>query len=181
MKPVFDENRLDVAAFAQAGASLEGEWPLSRMDRLAEAFAPEAPPSEDDTVAWRVTGEQRQLRGGQAQTWLHLQAQTEVRLECQRCLKPVGASLMVNRSILFVAGETEAEALDAESEDDVLALTRALDVPELLEDELLLALPLVPRHDVCPSPLPVPEEVPEEKAPHPFAALAALKKGQLPN
>ena len=71
--------------------------------------------------------------------------------------------------------------MDAESEDDVLAISRSLDVPELLEDELLLALPLVPRHEVCPEPLPVPEEAPEEKAPHPFAALAALKKGSLPN
>ena len=60
----------------------------------------------------------------------------------------------------------------------VLALTPALDLADLIEDELLLALPLVPRHDVCPAPLPVPDnaDVPEEDEPvNPFAALAALK------
>jgi uncharacterized protein len=36
----------------------------------------------------------------------------------------------------------------------VLALEPALDLKELVEDELLLALPLVPRHEVCPEPLP---------------------------
>ena len=65
-----------------------------------------------------------------------------------------------------------------DSEDDVLALTRALDLRELVEDELLLALPIVPRHEVCPEPLPQPADdaAPAEPAPHPFAALAALKR-----
>jgi uncharacterized protein len=63
----------------------------------------------------------------------------------------------------------------------VLALTRHLDALELVEDELLLSLPLVPRHEVCPQPLPVTTaELPEdedgdEERPNPFAALAALK------
>ena len=47
---------------------------------------------------------------------------------------------------------------------------------ELIEDELILGMPLVPRHGVCPKPLPVPVDdlpvVPEE---NPFAALAGLK------
>jgi len=67
--------------------------------------------------------------------------------------------------------------LDATSEDDVLALTRALNLRELIEDELLLALPLVPMHPVCPTPLQVEKEgleVAEEA--NPFAVLAALKR-----
>ena len=52
---------------------------------------------------------------------------------------------------------------------------------EVLEDELLMALPLVPMHDVCPE-VPVFSagvlDVPENPAdkPNPFAALAQLKK-----
>ena len=57
----------------------------------------------------------------------------------------------VERRIRFVDGEDAGGALDADSDDDVLALTPALDLHELVEDELLLALPLVPRHEVCPS------------------------------
>jgi len=45
---------------------------------------------------------------------------------------------------------------------------------------LLLALPLVPRHEVCPEPLVVPsaaEATDGDDAPNPFAVLAALKRG----
>jgi uncharacterized protein len=87
------------------------------------------------------------------------------------------------RSFLFVHGEHAAAELDADSEDDVLALTRALDLRALVEDELLLELPLVPRHEVCPEPLKAAhEEIPPvEEKPNPFAVLASLKRGDLPN
>jgi hypothetical protein len=84
----------------------------------------------------------------------------------------------------FVAGEDAAAALDAESEDDVLALTPALDLRQLIEDELLLALPIVPRHDHCPEPLPRAFADPQgaaSPAENPFAALAALKRDPRPN
>jgi uncharacterized protein len=49
-----------------------------------------------------------------------------------------------------------------------------------VEDEVILAMPLVPLHDTCPEPLSMSAEDPrfeqeEEKRPHPFAALAGLK------
>ena len=74
----------------------------------------------------------------------------------------------------------QAARLDEEGDEDVLALTRALDLPALVEDELILALPLVPRHEVCPQDVPL-EAVDEGfeaagERPNPFAALAALKK-----
>ncbi len=93
-------------------------------------------------------------------------------------------ALEAERRIFFVEGEEAAAALDAENEDDVLALAPALDLKELVEDELLLALPLVPRHEVCPEPLPralVEDDPAGEPADHPFAALAALKQGSRPN
>lgn len=180
----FDPFRLDVEAFAKEGATLAGRWPLAQLDRLAESALAE-PDSGVDAAAgreatWQVRGELRALRGGDSQIWLHLNAHTELPLECQRCLKPVVTAVDTERSFLFVRGEDAAAQLDADSEDDVLALTRALDLRELIEDELLLALPLVPRHDVCLSPLPVSAadgDVAEEAPPHPFAGLAVLKRG----
>jgi uncharacterized protein len=68
---------------------------------------------------------------------------------------PVELEVDVARALRFVADEATAEALDAESEDDVLALPRRLDLHDLVEDELLLALPLVPMHTTCPVPLPL--------------------------
>lgn len=174
--------RLDVAAFAAAGAQLEGRAELSELPRLAQsAVATAASPS----VAWRVAGERKTRAGTPDEVWLYLRTGVELPLECQRCLAPVVVSVEVDRRLRFVdGGEAAAAALDADSDDDVLALSRSFDLLELVEDELLLALPIVPRHELCPEPLPAalgeasdapqPEEEPQKQ--HPFAVLAKLKR-----
>lgn len=182
MKPrAFAPEKLDLAPFAREGGVLEGEWPAASLLRLADAGAPEAPAAAWPPVRWRLQGELRQPKGGRPQVWLHLGCQAEAALTCQRCLRPVTEALAVDRWIRFVETEAEAEALDVDSDDDVLAMPRHLDARELIEDELLLALPLVPRHEHCPEPLlHVDEEAvaePEDERPNPFAALAALKRG----
>jgi uncharacterized protein len=178
MKPrAFVPEKLDLAAFARDGASLEGEWPAASLQRLADS---EAPAKDWPAVGWSLQGEIRQPRGGKAQTWLQVKAEAQVALTCQRCLKPVEEHLDIDRWIRFVDTEAEAAELDADSDDDVLALPRHLDARELIEDELLLALPLVPRHEVCPEPLAHADdeaEPEEEERPNPFAKLAALKRG----
>lgn len=177
MKREFDPRRLDVEAFAREGETLQGDWPLAALERLAASAHPDAQAGEDRRVRWQCQGELRSVRGAPPQVWLHLQAATALSLECQRCLGPVPCSLDARRDFLFVHGEDTAAELDADSEDDVLALTRALDLQTLVEDELLLSLPLVPRHEVCPEELPHSASDPgaEEAPPNPFAALAALK------
>ena len=173
----FDPFRLDVTAFAKAAGQLADRWPLAQFDRLTDAAVAEALPPEGAEVSWSARGESRAMRGGETQVWLHVTAATGLPLECQRCLRPVDVPLTAARAFLFVHGEDTAAQLDTDSEDDVLALTRALDLRELIEDELLLAMPLVPRHAVCPVPLPVSidEQVPDDP-PNPFAALAAFKR-----
>ena len=54
-------------------------------------------------------------------------------------------------------------------------------VRQLIEDEILLGFPIVPRHDDCPTPtLHEPQDDAEAPLPHPFAALARLKPGPGP-
>ena len=171
----FNPSHLDVEVFAAEAAELSGQWPVSRLHRVAESLAAAA--TGEDGVTWSARGERRAARGGASQTWLHVRAASRLALECQRCLKPVLVAIQVERNFLFVQGEELAAQLDAETDDDVLAMPRALDLQALVEDELLLAMPLVPRHDVCPEPLPVRiDEETDDDAPHPFAALAALKR-----
>ena len=182
MKRQHDPLRLDVAAFIAEGAALSGQWPGAALPRLAESQTPPQDLALPE-VAWSAQGERRSVPGSEPELWLTLEVQTTVWLTCQRCLQPFQVSLAFERRLRFVRGEAEAEALDAESEDDVLALSRWLDLRELVEDELLLALPLVPRHEVCPQPLPMSAadampDVEVAEPPHPFAALQALKSGQ---
>jgi uncharacterized protein len=179
-----DPHRLDVGAFAATGGELAGDWPADRLKRLVAATLAPEDGAARPPVAWRASGERRILTGAGSQPSLSVCADTEVTLECQRCLQPMRVPLHAERRIFFVDGEDAAAALDAESEDDVLALTPALDLADLIEDELLLALPLVPRHEQCPEPLPrafVEDDPASDPADNPFAVLAALKRGPRPN
>jgi uncharacterized protein len=181
--PSFDPRRLSVAQFAADAGELDGEWPVSELRRLADSECPPnagAPAEPPRRVRWRAVGSTRAV-GGEAQVWLSLTASATVALQCQRCLQPMDEAVHVDRHFRFVGDEAAAAALDEEIEDEVLELPRALDLRELVEDEMLLALPLVPRHAQCPAPLPrafgdVEEVEQAEQAAHPFAALAALRK-----
>jgi uncharacterized protein len=169
-----DPRALDLRSACAEGLRLDGRWPLAGFSRLAESLA--AVPA-DETVAWQAAAQLRPVSGGEAERWLHLQARTTVPLQCQRCLGPLAQPVEVDRRFLFVADEDEAERLDEESEDDVLVLQPRLNLAELLEDELILALPIVPRHEgECPEPLRAADAA-DPGRPHPFAALAALRKG----
>jgi uncharacterized protein len=175
-----DPLRLDVAAFAAAAGELSGHWSGESLTRLAET---QVPPQDQPlpVVQWQAIGESIAVAGSEAELWLALKADTSVWLTCQRCLQPMDVALSLARRLRFVRGEAQAEALDAEIEDDVLALSRQLDLRELVEDELLLALPIVPRHERCPSPLPMavrvdePADDPAAGRPNPFEALRVLK------
>jgi len=174
-----DPRRLDVRAFAGAGGSLGGEWPQSGFTRLADSLMPTPGDSLPPPATWTASGERRRPAGAVPETWLRLQTRCAVTLQCQRCLQPMVEDVVIDRRLRFVDDEDDAARLDEESEDDVLVASRSLDLHALLEDELILALPLVPRHDVCPQPLPMGAdggEAADEAQPNPFAALAALRR-----
>jgi uncharacterized protein len=191
----FKPRHLDIAAFAESGVTLEADTPLPELERLAASAHPEHPHHADTTaVRWQARAEARPQRSGAPQVWLHLQADASVALECQRCLQPVTQDFDVDRWFRFADTEAEAAALDAESEDDVLVTSRNFDLLALIEDELLLDLPVIPRHEVCPPSVvdahtvaPGEHAEPDEQAaddapaapsgkPNPFAVLAGLRK-----
>lgn len=174
----FDPQRLDVSRFAEEAGALEGSEPLRSFRRLADE-------SEGTDLAravrWHARGEMHNPQHVQPQIWLHLEAATVLPLTCQRCLLPVEVPIAVDRSFRFVADESTAAAQDEEAEEDVLALSRSFDLVELIEDELLMEVPVAPRHEVCPVPVKMSAEDPEfASAPgereNPFAALGRLKK-----
>ena len=168
-----DPTRLDVTALAAEGASLRGQWAAAELERW---FALQTPPPGValPPVLWIVRGERRGGAGLAPQTWMHLHASTTAWPTCQRCLRPFSQPLVVERALRFVDSESQAEALDADSEDDVLVLAPALDLSTLVEDELLLAWPIVPRHADCSAPQHRAGDAGTVGA-KPFAALASLK------
>jgi uncharacterized protein len=137
----------------------------------------------ENSLNWSAHGELRADEAGAQQVWLHLTVDTSLPLTCQRCLGPVDIAVAVNRSFRFVDGEEAAEAQDEEAEEDVLAVSQDFKLSDLIEDEILMALPVVPRHEVCPVEVrlaaidPGFEAASAEKR-NPFAVLAKLQRGK---
>ena len=177
MEKKLDTQHLDVVAFARDGLRLQGEGALADWPRLAEE-------QHGDTVApgqlqWLLQGRAVAQSGAPDKLWLDLKASLMLSMQCQRCLSPVLEAVQAERSFLFVADEAAAQALDDEVEDDVLVISRDFDAMALVEDELILSLPLVPLHEVCPETLPMSVADPAFEAaaerPNPFGVLAAMK------
>lgn len=182
MKTAFDPAHLDVAAFAHAGGQLAAHESLQKYERLMkETHGLGA----DLPMNWRARGELRTASGAGAQPWLHLQVDAVVPLTCQRCLGRVDVPLTVDRAFRFAADEDAAAAEDESSEEDVLARSPDFDLRGLVEDELLLALPLVAMHPTCPVPVKLSArdaafDEAQAADPGPFAQLQRLK-GDKPN
>lgn len=179
MKTSFDAQRLDVRAFAEEGGELSGQAELRTFARLADEAGGAG---GERPVHWSARGELLNPGHVHPEVWLHLAASASLPMTCQRCLEPVDVPLAVDRSFRFVADEATAAAQDDESEEDVLAISRSFDLPGLVEDELLMEVPVVPRHEACPQPvrLAAQDEDFDEGAPreNPFAALKVLKNGK---
>ncbi|WP_103044359.1 YceD family protein [Comamonas faecalis] len=177
MSKEYSADKLDVKAFAVAGGHLAGRDTLLRYKRLADLAQGLHP---DLHVDWQADGQVRAVHGMQGQVWLSLQVHADLPMTCQRCLQAMDVPLQVERQFRFVADEATAEALDSDSEEDLLVLSREFNLRGLIEDELLMALPVVPRHDTCPAPVQMAssdddfEQANVEKT-NPFAALAALQ------
>jgi len=92
----------------------------------------------------------------------------------------VQLAIAVDRSFRFVEDEATAADQDDEAEEDLLAMSRSFDLLELVEDELLMDLPVAPRHEACPEPVKmsvadVAFEAAGAERENPFAVLGRLK------
>ncbi|MFZ3140444.1 YceD family protein [Polaromonas sp.] len=181
MSKSLQARRLNMRAFAREGVPLIETTLLQNMERLAQEAQALEP---DSTINWQASAELRPGSGAEEDVWLHLTAKTSVPLTCQRCMGTVSTPLEVDQWYRFVATEDIAMAEDDESEEDLLVMEPQFDLLAVLEDELLMALPLVPMHDECPV-APVmqvgedalaKEAGEKEEKPNPFALLAQLKK-----
>ena len=184
-------SRLNMQAFAKEGQAHNETTLLQNLHRLAQEARALEP---NMAVKWRARAELRPAAKAAGTTaseddvWLHLQATAEVPLTCQRCMGAVLTPVEVDQWYRFVATEEIAMAEDDQSEEDLLVTEPQFDLLAVLEDELLMALPLVPMHEDCPTPVVLSTgetglfqadeagEVPSAgEKPNPFAVLAQLK------
>ena len=153
---------------ARQEGKLSGFMPLKQLSSLAADCVSDEGRVEADL----------QLRMEQSRPEIHGTANAEVKLVCQRCLEPVAVKVDVSIALGFVQDEAQIAQLP-ESLEPFMLEEEEVPLAELLEQELILALPIVAYHDTCePYPYAGKEEaeaaVADEK-PNPFAVLEQLK------
>lgn len=132
---------IDGFEFASAGASLRGTLPIRDFSRLHDMLA-----GHDGEVAYEVDG----VRDERGRPALRLRVRAMLALRCQRCLDALPFEVQADE-VLVLAGtqaEIDAEPADVHAADRVVA-AKEMAVRELVEDELILALPYAPRHADC--------------------------------
>jgi len=155
---------LDCLEFARSGGVLERSVSLDQLPRLAELLTTTA-----GFLSVRLEG----WRDDQGKSWLQLDITGEPVLCCQRCLGGVKFPLAIKSRLQLIApGEEWPDDDLVDDSADAIAVEQSLVVLSLIEDEVLLALPIAPRHEQCESP---PANASGQGS-SPFAALVALKK-----
>ncbi|HEX9802021.1 MAG TPA: YceD family protein [Gammaproteobacteria bacterium] len=154
---------------------LEGRIALAEMVRLGESLQDSA---GEVTVSLEFGIDNEGIR------FMRGRIQAEVSLECQRCLETLRFPIDGEFSLAMVRSTVEAEALPSHYE-PLLVEGEPLFLRDIIEDELLLALPIVPMHEPDDCPVGTAAEQAAggmrkdngtaEKA-NPFAVLANLKK-----
>lgn len=159
---------IDTFEFSRRKEHREGEVALSSLPRLAAETV-----DQSDMLHWSLQGGTDKI--GHLQLTLSLAGSAH--LLCQRCMTPFLFDMTSESVLILAKDEAQADEIDAMLADDaidVIVGAKALDILELIEDEALLALPLSPKHDVCP----VSEKLDMLKntsKPSPFAVLKNLK------
>ena len=160
--------QLNVFDFAKQNMQLAGEFPLGACSRLAAQTGNNQKVTASINLKFSYEGELPVLRG---------EVRAPLTLQCQRCLSPFVCEIISNFALGVVRAEQEAEnspgAVETIVVPDGLLLSS-----ELIEDELLLNLPIVPKHEIdqCQVKLPVVELGGHQTRKNPFAVLASLKE-----
>ncbi len=127
--------------FARAGSKLQGAWPVADFARLRDVLR-----TDEGTLRYELRG----VPQAQGHPGLRLKVEGALQFSCQRCLGALEYPLHIEVLLQLAAtqAEVDAEPVVADGPELIVA-GREMPVHDLIEDELLLAIPLAPRHERC--------------------------------
>ena len=174
---------VDLKQICSKGETLRGAFTISFLSRLIEGLPQQASVRGDvlhegmaGVVFYELTGYSRLERRG----FIRLKVQCLVDLLCQRCMKAM--VFAVNEDVEFDVFESESSFLAFEAQDQlepdgpesILAL-KPIELAQLIEDQIILAVPYVPKHQECGAKPSESSEVQPQSRQSPFAVLQQLK------
>jgi uncharacterized protein len=119
------------------------------MDALPRVALEAAARSADDGFAWVVNTFFDGVAGGEPRLKMNLSLKGQMHLICQRCMQPCLVEIDESRQFVFLANEALADAFPMEDDAlEPLVMCSQFDLLGTMEDEILLSLPLIPKHSV---------------------------------
>lgn len=162
---MFARHFIDSLYFARQGKELRGEIPVAEMSRLQDLLA-----APEGVVSFVLRG----MVGKDSRPLLELTLEGTCQLRCQRCMQGMDYPIKAVSHLRPVTGDAlEDQSLAEEDDTDLISAQTHLDVLELIEEEILLGLPVAPKHEfgTC-SPAIEPTDHSTRK---PFAVLGKMK------
>jgi uncharacterized protein len=157
---------IDGLQFAHSGQILSGSFAIKQLPRLLDIAA-----SDNGNVSYHISGKRDQ----QGKPWLECVVEGTVELQCQRCMQSFVHPFSVKSALMLVASEAALPDPEAEPDEmDAIVATPEMNVADMVEEEILLSLPMIPRHEACE----IAEQGKVTTGNSGFAGLAALKKSR---
>jgi uncharacterized protein len=157
---------IDSTVFAREGRRMKGEVEIGVLARLADELT-----DTGGSLQFGLLGE----LGAAGEHFLTLEIDGTLMLRCQRCLAQFVFPVSVRRRFVLLDSEQECPDEElADDEVDAIESEREMDLVALVEQEVLLALPLAPRHDICSAPGAT--DGGDDVRANTFGALGALKR-----
>ncbi|MCX7193070.1 MAG: YceD family protein [Proteobacteria bacterium] len=157
---------IDSLDFAENGKQIDAKVPVAELSRLQELLD-----NPQGSLHYILQGGQ----DDQGRFVLDISINGSCQLRCQRCLKGMDYAVQHDARLLL-CDQASLDALDDQEEEfDGILADKNLDVLELLEDEILLSLPIAPMHDLGACQADEGEDKQKGKR-NPFAVLENLKR-----
>lgn len=164
--------RVDPRKLAEREVKIEGVAAVSAMPRLCSLLAND---TGNIQVSLSFAVDEQRLRTVSGS------AGGSVMQTCQRCLEPVSVDVEAEVNLAMVLNEEQAKNLPRYY-DPLIVEAEDVELLSLIEDELILSLPLVAYHEDCSiqTSFGDADEAArtQENKPNPFSVLAELKKGR---
>jgi uncharacterized protein len=117
---------------------------ISDLPRLAEEASVI---QSGDGFDWQMRTHFEDSPGSEPRQILDIGLNGRLHLVCQRCLQDCAVNLAETRRFVLVASEAEADDYPMEDEEqEPLVASQHFNLLETIEDEILLSLPLIPKH-----------------------------------
>ena len=135
---------IDAFSFCQQQEHREGNILIADLHRLSNECA-----NTLGSLSWSLNGGTNRL----GYPKLVLSVNGKVQMMCQRCLTIFAFEIDSEQELILAKNEENADEIEALIEDDeidVVVGSKAFNIMDLIEDEVLLAIPQSPKHAVCP-------------------------------